>query len=371
MFEPKPESTETALVGVLPAQGVLERLWRAVEARDASGTFLYGVTSTGIYCRPGCASKRPKRENVCFFEGSEQAEAAGFRPCLRCTPNRLATAVSEQVQAMCRFIESASLRPSLTDVAACVGLSPSHAQRVFVAAMKLSPKQYYEAQLRRRLDRELPIQDSLLGAAHAAGFESKSQLYAKTKEWFGSTPSERRAVLHSTKLQVSFRSSSFGCVLVAESARGISAVLLGAGEKQLLNDLTLRFPGAKIVEGSSHASEVERVLAALEGTNRETANLPLDLLGTPFQVQVWRALLTIPSGETLSYAELAAHLGRPKATRAVASACAKNPIAVLVPCHRVLRGNGELGGYRWGLENKRALLEREAAHSFQSQRKTS
>jgi AraC family transcriptional regulator, regulatory protein of adaptative response / methylated-DNA-[protein]-cysteine methyltransferase len=337
-----------------------ERRWAAVEGRDTSARFLYAVKTTGIYCRPGCASRKPRRENVVFFETSQAAERAGFRPCQRCTPASPIAPSDAQVEAMRRWLERAPARPSLREVAQAANLSPSHAQRLFVRKAGLSPRAYYELVLQRRLDRELPRTRSLLGAAHAAGFGSKSHLYAKTQQWFEATPRERKASLEVTVLRVQFHKSSLGWALLASSSEGLCALLVGDDRSSLTQDLSARFPRAQIEERApENPAWPAHALELLEGKRASLLGVPLDLRGTPFQVRVWRALLNIPWGQTVTYSELARRIGEPQATRAVASACAKNPLAVLVPCHRVLRIDGDLGGYRWGLDNKRALLERE------------
>lgn len=341
-----------------------EQMWQAVRARDASsdGAFVYAVRTTGIYCRPSCPSRQAKRENVSFFPSPLAAEAEGFRACKRCRPDEAFHAPhGDAIRRACAHIQSAEDEPCLTTLAANAHLSPSHFQRVFKAAVGLSPKRYAMAVRKQRLRQELPDARSVTHAMFDAGYASQGRAYAEA-EALGMTPSTYRNGAKGETIRYAIATTSLGEILVAATARGLCMVEFGAPDA-LLETLKTCFAQATL----QHADEALSALVALVVARIDTpranvgAALPLDVRGTAFQERVWQTLGTIAVGDTASYAQLAAAIGQPSAARAVARACAQNTIAVVVPCHRVVRANGEISGYKWGVERKRALLTREAA----------
>lgn len=339
--------------------------WIAVTARDpaADGAFYYSVASTGVYCRPSCAARRARPENVCFHASREAAEQAGFRPCRRCRPDQpgLAAQRAAQVTAACRIIEQAESAPSLTALAQQVGLSAYHFHRVFKQATGLTPRQYAAAQREQRLRRQLGASDTITAAIFEAGYQANSRFYENSSAVLGMTPSRYRAGGADTEIRFALGQCALGAILVAQSGRGICAILLGDDPELLVRDLQDRFPHAALIGGDAG---FERLVAQVVGFVEAPGvglDLPLDVRGTVFQQRVWQALRQIPPGHTASYAEIARRIGAPKAVRAVAGACAANVLAVAIPCHRVVRTDGNLSGYRWGVERKRALLENEAA----------
>ncbi len=326
--------------------------WAALITRDprADGSFVYAVRTTGIYCRPTCPAKLARRENVRYFDTHRDAEAAGFRACLRCTPNgaSLAKQLSDKIAAVCRFIEAAEEPPSLQTLADLAGLSPFHFQRVFKSATGLTPKQYTSAHRTHRIQRELRIGQSVTDAVYAAGFNSSSRFYASNA--LGMTPTSFRRGGAGETLLVSTGECSLGTIHVARSQRGVCAILFGD------DDLRSRFPNAILaLDDGKLLADVIR-LVEVPGCG----DLPLDIRGTAFQQRVWQALRTIPAGSTATYTEIAKKIDAPASVRAVATACAANPLAVAVPCHRVIRSDGTLAGYRWGIDRKKALLKRES-----------
>ena len=336
--------------------------WRAVAARDAAadGGFVFAVASTGIYCRPSCPARRPRRDNVRFFATPEAAEEAGFRACLRCHPKdpSRVEANAALVAAACRLLEAES-PPSLAALAARIGLSPAHFHRLFKAATGLTPRAYAGAARAGRLRDALAAGEGVTEALYAAGYGSAGRLYAESDAVLGMTPGAYRDGGRGVEITYATGESSLGPVLVATTDRGVCAILMDAEAEAPEAALARRFPKARLARGGAEfAALVARVIAFVEAP-RAGLDLPLDLRGTAFQRRVWEALRTIPAGETASYAEVAARIGAPGSARAVAGACAANPIAVAVPCHRVLRGDGALSGYRWGVARKRALLARE------------
>ncbi len=339
--------------------------WDALLRRDprADGQYLYGVTTTGIYCRPTCASKRPRRDNVAFFAGHGEAERAGFRACKRCRPN-LAAAPGRHADAVaraCRLIEEAPEPPSLTELATAIGLNPSHFHRLFKATTGVTPRAYAAAHRQRRLQDTLRPGTSVTRTIFDAGFGSSSRFYDGAGAALGMTPSAYKDGALGIEIRVGFGRSSLGSVLVAATERGVCVIEIGEDRERLTERLRARFPHARLRDDDpAFAAWIDRVTALVE-TPRLGLDLPLDVQGTAFQRRVWEALRAIPAGATASYAEVAARIERPGAARAVAGACAANPLAVAIPCHRVLRRDGDLGGYRWGVERKRALLAREAA----------
>jgi AraC family transcriptional regulator, regulatory protein of adaptative response / methylated-DNA-[protein]-cysteine methyltransferase len=337
--------------------------WQAVSGRRtaADGLFVYAVVTTGIYCRPTCASKLPRRENVRFFETPHLAEVAGFRACKRCQPcapnqpDERAVLVTE----VCRLIESASRPPKLAEIAAAVGLSPYHVQRVFRAATGITPREYAVATRAERLRSELKGETKVVTAMIAAGYHSSGRLYGESNARLGMTPSEHRAGGLRRRIAFGTALCDLGSVLVGVTDVGICCVLLGDDEAGLIADLTQRFPAAQIeAGGEALAQRLTQVVALIEEPTSGDG-LPLDIRGTIFQERVWQALREIPAGEVTTYAGLAQRLGMPRGARAVARACATNAHAVLIPCHRVVRNDGALSGYRWGVARKRRLIERE------------
>lgn len=339
-----------------------DHFWQAVTVRDAAfdGRFVYAVRTTGVYCRPSCPSRPKRRDNVSFHAGPSAAEAAGFRACLRCRPNEMKpdAALDDILAAACQRIEAAEMEPRLAELSAAAGYSPYHFQRLFKERIGLTPKQYAKARRKVRLRDGLAGAASVTDAIYAAGYGASSRAY-DDGDVLGMTPRSFRRGAKGERIVHAMAGSSLGPVLVAATARGICMIEFG-DESTLLQRLAARFPGAELASGdASFADLVTRVVALVDAPGATSADLPLDVRGTAFQERVWQALTQIPAGQTVSYAGLAERIGRPGAARAVARACAGNGIAVAIPCHRVVRGNGEISGYRWGVERKRALLDRE------------
>jgi len=340
-----------------------ERLWSAITNRDASldGKLYFGVATTGVYCRPSCPARRPNRANVTLFPTPDAAEAAGFRPCKRCTPRGLSTRERDAalITAACRSIESAETVPSLAALAHAAHMSPHHFHRLFKAVTGVTPKAYSVAHRRTRVQSALSRAPTVTDALYEAGFNSSARFYAGANKMLGMTPSAARAGGAHTALRYATSPCSLGTVLVAASDLGIAAILLGDDAPSLLESLKDRFPKAELSAGDrGFAATVAAVVRLIEEPGG-ALNLPLDVRGTVFQARVWAALQAIPAGETRSYSDIAHAIDQPTAVRAVASACAANPAAVVIPCHRVLARDGKLTGYRWGVERKRALLARE------------
>ena len=337
--------------------------WQAIVHRDpaADDQFYYSVKTTGIYCRPACRSRQPLRKNVTFHLTCAQAELAGFRPCKRCQPTRttLHAAHSAFITAACRHIEEADIEPSLTTLARQAGMSASHFHRLFVKAIGLTPKAYAQAQRAERVRRRLTPRNTVTAAVYGAGFNSNGRFYATSARMLGMTPSTYRNGGVGEVLRFAVGTCSLGAVLVASSEKGVCAILLGDDADVLAADLRHRFPRANLVDGDpSYAQVIAQVIGVVDDP-KLGLDLPLDVRGTAFQQKVWQMLTTIPPGMTANYAKIAERIGSPKAVRAVAGACAANALAVVIPCHRVLRADGELAGYRWGVERKRALLQYE------------
>lgn len=337
--------------------------WQAVLARDAAAdeAFVYGVRTTGVYCRASSPSRLPRLENVEFFDTAEQAEAAGYRPSRRrATDQRhLAEQHAAQVTRACQLIEAAEAEPSLKQLAAHVGMSPYHFHRVFKAATGLTPKAYANARRAHKVRQQLTQPGTITDALYEAGYNSNSRFYEASNALLGMTPGDYRAGGSNASIRFAIAQCSLGALLVAQSARGVCAILLGEDPEALLHDLQDTFPKAELI-GADAAFEqlVAKVVGFIEAPALGL-DLPLDLRGTAFQQRVWQALRSIPAGSTASYADIAQRIGAPKAVRAVAQACAANSLAVAVPCHRVVRSDGNLSGYRWGVERKQALLDRE------------
>lgn len=353
---------------VRPAE-TSETRWNKVLNRDAKadGQFVFAVVTTGIYCRPSCPARHAKRQNVRFFDTAEQAEQAGFRPCLRCRPDDKKTLLeqyderySQLVLEACRYIDSAQGVPSLAEIARAVGTGPSHLHRLFKSVLGISPKNYADQQRATKMRTIVENADtSITEAIYEAGYSSSSRFYDRSKAMFGMTATAYRAGGNGLEIRYATGQSALGAVLVAASDKGIVAILLGDDGQALVQDLERRFPRARLMAAdNAFASVVADVIRLVEKPARQV-DLPLDLQGTAFQQRVWQALRTIPAGETISYSELAERIGAPKSARAVAQACAANKIAVAVPCHRVVRNDGGISGYRWGVERKQELLQRE------------
>jgi AraC family transcriptional regulator of adaptative response/methylated-DNA-[protein]-cysteine methyltransferase len=321
------------------------------------------VRTTGVYCRPSCGARLPRRENVAFHATPADAEAAGFRACLRCKPNvdRSEDAQAKAVARACRAIEEAEEPPSLEALARSVGLSSSHFHRVFKAATGVTPKAYADAHRGKRVRDELKRSSTVTEAIYSAGFNSNGRFYAASDELLGMTPTGYREGGAGATIRFAVGECSLGAILVAATEKGICAIMLGDDPQALVRTFQDDFPNAQLVGGDK---DFERVVAAavgfVEGSQTQF-NLPLDVRGTAFQQRVWQALRDIPAGKTATYRDIAVRIGAPASVRAVAGACASNPIAVVIPCHRVVRTDGSLSGYRWGVERKRALLQREAA----------
>ncbi len=338
--------------------------WDAVRHRDrgADGKFFYAVVTTGVYCRPSCAARLPRRENVRFHPTREAAERAGFRPCKRCRPDAagLAAQHAAAVATACRMIESAETLPDLDALATAAGMSRFHFHRVFKSVAGVTPKAYAAAHRAQRMRDELPRSLSVTDAIYGAGYNSSGRFYAASGEMLGMTPSDFRAGGKGAAIRFALGECSLGTILVAATAKGICAITLGDDPGALLRDLEDRFPKAQLIGGDDG---FEQLVAKVVGFVEAPAlglDLPLDIRGTAFQQRVWQALREIPAGSTASYSDIARRIGRLKAVRAVGAACAANAIAVAIPCHRVVRNDGALAGYRWGLERKRSLLAREA-----------
>jgi AraC family transcriptional regulator of adaptative response/methylated-DNA-[protein]-cysteine methyltransferase len=347
-----------------PFSGDDER-WEALARRDraADGAFFYSVQTTGVYCRPSCAARLPRRENVQFHASCADAERAGFRPCRRCRPNEtsLAERQAAAVVKTCRLIEEAEEPPTLDELATAAGMSRFHFHRVFKAQTGLTPKAYADARRAERVRSELTQRATVTEAIYGAGFNSNGRFYDASADLLGMTPTAFRAGGHGAAIRFAVGQCSLGAILVAATDKGVCAIQFGDDPDALVRGLQDRFPKARLTGGDK---AFEQLVAKVVGFVEAPSNgldLPLDVRGTAFQQRVWRALRDIPPGSTASYREIAARIGTPKAVRAVAQACSSNPVAVAIPCHRVVRTDGGMSGYRWGVARKRALLEREAA----------
>jgi AraC family transcriptional regulator of adaptative response/methylated-DNA-[protein]-cysteine methyltransferase len=340
-----------------------EARWAAVLARDHAydGAFVFAVRTTGVYCRPGCPARRPKPENVVFFESAQAAEGAGFRACLRCRPDA-ATGDGAHLQAVlraCRLIAESETPPTLGALADAAGMSRFHFQRVFKRELGMTPKQYADGQRQARARAALRSAATVTEALYNAGYDSAARFYAQAGRALGMSPGDYKAGGRGQAIWYALADSALGRVLVAGTARGLCAILFGDADAALEAELRTRFPNARLVAADDAMRECVAEAVTYIDMPKGVFHLPLDIQGTAFQQKVWAALRDIPFGETATYAELAQRIGTPSATRAVASACGANPAAVAVPCHRVLRSDGGLGGYRWGIERKRRLLDRE------------
>ena len=344
--------------------GIMENevYWRAVRANDArfDGAFYLGVKTTGIYCKPSCRARLPKRENVEFYDTVEMAESRGFRACLRCRPRQADGADPQitRVLEICRMMETEEAL-SLETIASKLDLSPFHLQRTFKSVVGVSPKKYAEAMRMEKFKNELRGGSDVVTATYEAGFGSGSRLYEKAADHLGMTPAVYKKGGKGMTINYIVAECELGLMLVARTSRGICSVTFGDSEDQLAAGLSAEFPNAEIVHDDRDLqSAVDAIVKYIAGEDR-TLVLPLDLQATAFQLKVWDLLRKIPYGETRSYTEVAEALGDKKKVRAVAQACAKNRVAVLIPCHRVIAASGTLSGYRWGIERKRLLLDKE------------
>lgn len=347
--------------GIIP-RGDDER-WAAVLERDrgSDGAFYYAVLTTGVYCRPSCPARKARRENVLFFTAREEAERKGFRPCRRCRPDEDGDAGSaEAVVRACRTIEESGGSAGLADLARAAGMSRFHFHRLFKAITGVTPKAYSNAVRRKSVREKLPASASVTDAIYRSGFGSSSRFYESSGKMLGMKPGEFRSGGSGASLSFAVGQCSLGAVLVAASERGVAAIMLGDDPEELVRELERSFPKAELSGGDEG---FERLVATVVGFVENPSRglwLPLDIRGTAFQERVWRALMEIPAGETATYSEIAEKIGAPGSARAVGAACASNMLAVAIPCHRVVRTDGSLSGYRWGIGRKRTLLGRES-----------
>jgi len=342
-----------------------ETMWQAVLGRDTrfDGNFVYAVQSTGVYCRPGCPARRPRREQVSFYATCDETEKAGYRACKRCRPQEEALALSARVEVVeraCRLIESTiESPPSLEELGKALVISPSHLHRLFKAVTGITPHQYAAGQRLMKFKERVRQGDDLTTALYAAGYGSSSRLYENAASRLGMTPASYRRGGQGKEIFYVIMGTPLGRMLVAATGRGICAVSFGEDDEQLKGFLRNEYPAAILKQNDQALNGwVTALLDHLEGNQPHLA-LPLDLQATAFQLKVWEELRRIPYGETRTYAEVACAIGQPKAVRAVANACGANPTVLVTPCHRVVRSDGAPGGYRWGVERKQALLEKE------------
>ena len=341
--------------------GNVNQKWSMVLARDvkADGRFVYAVRTTGVFCRPSCPSRRPRLENVEFFDSPAQAQQAGYRACRRCTPMEHNSQL-KKVEAACRYIDqNLDITLSLTAISRHVAISPFYFQRLFKRVLGVSPRQYQQARRAGRFRQALLGEGRVTDAIYEAGYSSSSRAYESIPSQLGMTPSAFRRKGEGQNIQFTVIATELGKLLVATTPRGVCAVRFGESETALQRELKHDFAAAEIRRDDQKLEPVATQVQQLIKSSSATANIPLDIQGTAFQHLVWDALRRIPAGETRSYADVAESIGRPRAVRAVANACASNPVALVVPCHRVVQKNGSLAGYRWGVKRKAALLGRE------------
>ncbi|TYQ26568.1 bifunctional DNA-binding transcriptional regulator/O6-methylguanine-DNA methyltransferase Ada [Pseudanabaena sp. UWO310] len=340
-----------------------DRRWEAIIASNppAEGANFYAVKTTGIYCRPQCKSRIPKPNNIQFFATTTEAEAAGFRPCKRCQPHTDSpqTEREQLIAKICKTIEASAEMLSLNELAQMAGLSPYHFQRVFKQIVGVTPKDYAKGDRAKRLRDRLPQDRSITNTLYAVGYESSSSFYTEAPHILGMKPKEYKQGAQNQEIRLAIENTKLGWVIVAATELGVCAIALGDNPDELVSEIHRQFPQAKFCNDNlTFQAWVADVVAAIAMPQR-SINLPLDIQGTAFQQQVWQVLQSIPLGSTLSYQQVANQMGKPKAVRAVASACAANKIAIAIPCHRVVGSNGSLSGYRWGVARKQALLELE------------
>ncbi|MCC5626240.1 bifunctional DNA-binding transcriptional regulator/O6-methylguanine-DNA methyltransferase Ada [Nostoc sp. CHAB 5715] len=347
-----------------------ETLWQAVLNRDPTidGKFFYSVRSTAVYCRPICPSRRPNRNQVCFFESAQEAENAGFRPCKRCQPQfeTVPNPAQAKVLAACRYIEAQGDRiPTLSELCSQVGMSRSYLQKVFKQIIGVSPFEYADALRSQRLKQRLQSGEEIAHAVYDTGYGSSSQVYEKALKKLGMTPKTYQQAGKTISIVYAIAPSPLGYLLVATTHKGICAVKLGDEADKLEHTLIEEFHQADIMrDDQTHKEWIQAILNFI-AKGEAHLDLPLDIRGTAFQKQVWEALQKIPYGQTRTYTDIARNIAKPQAVRAVGNACGANPIALIVPCHRVLRGDGSLGGYRWGIERKQKLLTQESERCTQ------
>jgi AraC family transcriptional regulator of adaptative response/methylated-DNA-[protein]-cysteine methyltransferase len=337
--------------------------WASLVSRDrnADGRFFFSVESTGVYCRPSCGARRPRPENVQFYATTEEAEAAGYRACKRCKPNELSPAseVAARIAKACRLIEKAENTPSLQAMAKLAGMSRFHFHRTFKSITGITPAEYASAQRTARVRESLERSKTVTDAIYDAGFNSSSRFYEGADRALGMTPTEFRSGGANAEIYFAIGECSMGNILAAQTERGVCAILMGDDAELLVRNLQDRFPNAKLVGDAPQYQDLLAKVVGLVENPKSGFGLPLDIQGTAFQKRVWKALQQIPPGTTATYTEIAAKIGMPKAVRAVAQACGANSLAVAIPCHRVIRNDGSLSGYRWGVERKRTLLHKE------------
>ncbi len=340
-----------------------EARWHAVQRRDpaADGAFYSAVKTTGVYCRPVCPARTPLRKNIAFYDTTSAAERAGFRPCKRCRPQE--ASLSERhaalVARVCRLIEEADENPNLQSLAEAVGTSPYHLHRLFKAQTGLTPKQYAAARRAERVRGELTEGSTVTQAIYGAGYGSNSRFYESSTEMLGMTPTAYRAGGRGTTIRFAISRCWLGHLLVASTEKGICSIMLDDDPAFLHRQLENRFPHAELVDGKKDFKALVAQVVAFVSDPSRGLNLPLDIRGTAFQQQVWQALRKIPAGTTVTYTDIAKRIGHPESVRAVANAVGANPVAVAIPCHRVIHKDGSISGYRWGVDRKQKLIERE------------
>ncbi|AJQ97144.1 bifunctional DNA-binding transcriptional regulator/O6-methylguanine-DNA methyltransferase Ada [Gynuella sunshinyii] len=340
-----------------------DRLWQAVVDRDPDfdNVFVYGVITTGVYCRPSCPSRRANRENVQYYPTPSMAEKAGFRACRRCHPEDT-SGLSEQartVELLCRYIDRAETMPTSLELAEVAGWSQYHMQRVFKRYVGLTPRRYAAGRRAERVRDELSKQTTVTSAVYSAGYNTGGRFYDEADRILGMSPKAYKKGGTDTRIRFAIGECSLGAILVAQSEKGICSIQMGESPQSLIEELQDAFPAAELVGGDADFEAVVAQVVGLIEHPFQTLDLPLDIRGTAFQRKVWAALQSIPPGQTASYLDVAEMIGSPKSVRAVAQACGANKLAVAIPCHRVIRNDGGLSGYRWGVERKQTLLERE------------
>ena len=349
---------------LLPASVADDPRWARIAARDktADGQLWYSVSTTGVYCRPSCPSRVPNPKNVQLHDSIESAQATGFRPCMRCRPDGASIEAENAglVEKACRMIEESEEDLSLEELANAIGLSPGYFHRIFKAATGLTPKDYAAGHRAKKVRQGLASGNTVTDAIYDAGFNSSGRFYEKSTDMLGMTPSRYRAGGVDEEIRFAVGQTSLGAILVASTRKGVAAILLGDDPDELVHNLQDRFPKAHLIGADREYEALIAKVVGLIETPGTGLNLSFDVRGTAFQQRVWRALRDVPAGKTVSYAEVARRIGSPKAVRAVASACAANNLAVAIPCHRVVRRDGSLSGYAWGVERKRELIRREA-----------
>jgi AraC family transcriptional regulator, regulatory protein of adaptative response / methylated-DNA-[protein]-cysteine methyltransferase len=361
MLEHWNERMKAEMAGAGISGAAAERYWEATVARDrrADGTFVLAVRSTNIYCRPSCPARRPLRRNVVFYKTQQEAEKNGFRACLRCRPNELAVAVALVQRAASLMAATGEEEPRLTAVARALQTSPGTLRRAFVQVTGLKPRELAEALRLERFKGMLRAGRSITDALYETGYGSSSRVYERSNAQLGMTPATYRKGGLGMKIGYSIAESPLGKVLVGATDRGVSAVYLGDSEKKLIGELRSEYPKAEIAPAEeAYGRWVGEIVRRVEG-RAASVEVPLDLQATAFQRRVWQELQKIPRGVTRTYTQVAKAMGKPRAVRAVARACAMNPVSIVVPCHRVIREDGKLAGYRWGLERKQELLAQE------------